>query len=355
MLTKYSNIWYEYVVKWIPLWIAPNVLTLTSLIIQLIAFYVYLYFEPEMSGTYESFIFYIYLSISLFTYQTLDAIDGKHARNTKNSSPLGQLFDHGCDAIIITILFATVAGTLGTGSNWYGLYVLLMGQITFYAMNLKDCHLGTMNFFGKFGDEEAELSCSFIFAITSITGPQYWYNTKLFFGILNIRDCMGIILFLVAVSNSIDAFYQINKHYKTRFHKAIFYQFGNVFLFQLSICCWNLCGILSKYPVMFITSIAFIFAHLVHKLIICDITKGKPARIQYVIIPYIIIGIVSLFEYVNNNEPTLFNVSMGDYKIIFSVLVYSTFIMIFYAMRCLIDICNLLDIYMFSINPPKIQ
>jgi phosphatidylglycerophosphate synthase len=35
----------------------------------------------------------------LFIYQTLDAIDGKQARRTKSNSPLGELFDHGCDGV----------------------------------------------------------------------------------------------------------------------------------------------------------------------------------------------------------------------------------------------------------------
>jgi phosphatidylglycerophosphate synthase len=38
-------------------------------------------------------------AIGLFVYQTLDAIDGKQARRTESSTPLGELFDHGCDAI----------------------------------------------------------------------------------------------------------------------------------------------------------------------------------------------------------------------------------------------------------------
>lgn len=29
----------------------------------------------------------------------MDSIDGKQARRTGTSSPLGELFDHGCDAI----------------------------------------------------------------------------------------------------------------------------------------------------------------------------------------------------------------------------------------------------------------
>ncbi|GFR76104.1 choline/ethanolaminephosphotransferase 1 [Elysia marginata] len=42
---------------------------------------------------------YFLSGLGLFIYQTLDAIDGKQARRTKSSTPLGELFDHGCDSI----------------------------------------------------------------------------------------------------------------------------------------------------------------------------------------------------------------------------------------------------------------
>lgn len=48
-------------------------------------------------------------AVCIWTYSTLDAIDGKQARRTKSSSPLGQLFDHGCDS------FATAFFILGLG------------------------------------------------------------------------------------------------------------------------------------------------------------------------------------------------------------------------------------------------
>lgn len=42
--------------------------------------------------------------LSLFLRQTLDAMDGKQARRTKQSSALGEFFDHGlCDAIEILV------------------------------------------------------------------------------------------------------------------------------------------------------------------------------------------------------------------------------------------------------------
>jgi phosphatidylglycerophosphate synthase len=38
-------------------------------------------------------------AFGLFFYQSLDAIDGKQARRTNSQSPLGELFDHGCDSV----------------------------------------------------------------------------------------------------------------------------------------------------------------------------------------------------------------------------------------------------------------
>lgn len=40
-------------------------------------------------------------AISYFIYRLLDEIDGKHARNTGQSSPLGLFFDHGVDAFSV--------------------------------------------------------------------------------------------------------------------------------------------------------------------------------------------------------------------------------------------------------------
>lgn len=42
---------------------------------------------------------FLFCALGIFIYQSLDAIDGKQARRTNSSSPLGELFDHGCDSI----------------------------------------------------------------------------------------------------------------------------------------------------------------------------------------------------------------------------------------------------------------
>ncbi len=43
----------------------------------------------------------ILAGLCLFAYQSLDAIDGKQARRTGSATPLGELFDHGCDALSV--------------------------------------------------------------------------------------------------------------------------------------------------------------------------------------------------------------------------------------------------------------
>merc|ERR1719291_296377 len=46
---------------------------------------------------------HIFMAFCEFLYQTMDAADGKHARRTGQSTPLGALFDHGCDGVVTWI------------------------------------------------------------------------------------------------------------------------------------------------------------------------------------------------------------------------------------------------------------
>ena len=62
----------------------------------------FILFDGTLEGTFPNGC-YFYSAFAIFAYQTLDAIDGKQARRTGNSTPLGQLFDHGCDALIANL------------------------------------------------------------------------------------------------------------------------------------------------------------------------------------------------------------------------------------------------------------
>ena len=76
------------VAKLIPHSIAPNMITLIGFLIQLSAVLLYLSHDTTLSKPMPIWM-HVYGAVCLFIYQTLDACDGKHARATKQSSPLG--------------------------------------------------------------------------------------------------------------------------------------------------------------------------------------------------------------------------------------------------------------------------
>lgn len=53
-----------------------------------------LWYNPTLDQDCPGWV-YLSWSIGLFLYQTFDACDGAQARRTRQSGPLGELFDHG--------------------------------------------------------------------------------------------------------------------------------------------------------------------------------------------------------------------------------------------------------------------
>jgi ethanolaminephosphotransferase len=56
--------------------------------------------------------------------RVLDEMDGKQARKTGNSSPLGLLFDHGCDAFSASMITLMLLKVLRMGDNTLSMLVL---------------------------------------------------------------------------------------------------------------------------------------------------------------------------------------------------------------------------------------
>lgn len=96
LLTPFWN----WAVTLLPLWMAPNLVTFIGLAGTCLASLLVTSYSPRLEGDHVPGWCCLLFAFALFLYQTLDAIDGKQARRTNSSSPLGQLFDHGCDAAV---------------------------------------------------------------------------------------------------------------------------------------------------------------------------------------------------------------------------------------------------------------
>ena len=125
---------YNPVSKWlverIPDYIAPNLITLIGFMFTLGPFLMAFTFygtkfeseEPVISNMQSNF-FYI-SAFSYLAYRMLDEMDGKQARRTGNSSPLGLIFDHGCDAFSIGFQCAFMSKLIQNGDSiWTVLFI----------------------------------------------------------------------------------------------------------------------------------------------------------------------------------------------------------------------------------------
>ncbi|CAB4031140.1 cholinephosphotransferase 1, partial [Paramuricea clavata] len=110
--------------------------------------------------------------LGLFVYQTLDAVDGKQARRTGSSSPLGELFDHGCDALsmVVVITGAAIALKLGQLPHWM-VFLCIAAVTMFYLTHWRAYVIGVVRF-GLIDVTELQILGIFIFCLTGFCGQD---------------------------------------------------------------------------------------------------------------------------------------------------------------------------------------
>ena len=79
---------------------------------------------------------------SYLIYRMLDEMDGKQARKTGNSSPLGLLFDHGCDSFTTSLITMMIMKVIQLGNSGLVLLVLLGSTQSFYFSTLEEYYTG---------------------------------------------------------------------------------------------------------------------------------------------------------------------------------------------------------------------
>jgi ethanolaminephosphotransferase len=102
-----ENLFLEPFWRWVtynilPEWLAPNLMTFIGFILNQFGYACLLYFYP----TPPSWALFT-CALCFWLYQTLDGSDGKQARKTDNCSQLGEIFDHGVDALSVTAFTMT--------------------------------------------------------------------------------------------------------------------------------------------------------------------------------------------------------------------------------------------------------
>ena len=136
--------WAQFCVDtFVPLSMAPNTITLTGLVMSLLATTLTLIYNPTLAPGGPRWL-HVVTGVSVFAYQTLDNMDGKQARRTGSSSALGMFFDHACDSINAGVTIIAMGSVLGTGWTPLLFITYLASFIPFYLQTWEEYYSRTM-------------------------------------------------------------------------------------------------------------------------------------------------------------------------------------------------------------------
>jgi phosphatidylglycerophosphate synthase len=144
-----------------------------------------------------------YSAFTVFFYLTMDAIDGMQARKTNSSSPLGQLFDHGCDCAITTVFSIMMVNGLGIGAGWMVIAFIASVQVTFFLSQWEEKYTGVCrtNVGGLLGVTETQILLC-IQMLTSAWNPHI--GDTIVYDHYSYRDCYSMVYltFMILISIS---------------------------------------------------------------------------------------------------------------------------------------------------------
>jgi ethanolaminephosphotransferase len=186
--------WAEYLVRsFVPPSVAPNTITAIGLSFMVASYCTFWYARPSVLLLLSSSSasseenhdnddvprwMFLMNAICILVYQTLDNMDGKQARRVRASSPLGLLFDHGCDAV--NSLFGSanwmICMALTTQDVQLCFWVLFAPYAVFFIGTWEEYHTGELIMPVFNGPNEGLLGAVIMSLLSFRYGPLYWQS-----------------------------------------------------------------------------------------------------------------------------------------------------------------------------------
>jgi len=199
---KLTPFW-NWLVELLPMWMAPNLVTFIGFVgITGMAFGM-CYAAPCLSGERDGVKGWIIAvhALTMFVYQHLDAVDGKQARRTGASSPLGQLFDHGCDTVVTMLSVLSTAICFDLGGDVRLAFLAMVTLVPFNFVQWAEYHKGACpSSNGFMGVTEGLCMMILMELTTAVAGPRLWCDMVLPVGSLLPKGLAVRDLFLVLYS-----------------------------------------------------------------------------------------------------------------------------------------------------------
>uniref|UniRef100_G1KSV8 Cholinephosphotransferase 1 n=1 Tax=Anolis carolinensis TaxID=28377 RepID=G1KSV8_ANOCA len=336
--------YWAWLVERTPPWLAPNAITLGGLALNLLPTLALLAACPSATEQAPSWLF-LSCALGLFIYQSLDAIDGKQARRTNSSSPLGELFDHGCDSISTVFV--------GIGAYWL-FFCSFVGMFLFYCAHWQTYVSGMLKF-GKVDVTEVQIAIMILFLLSAFGGTTMW-DAKI--PMLDLRLKMLPVAGIVfgAIYSSYNYFRVIfgggvGKNGSTIAGTSVLspgLHIGLIITLAIMIYKKSTTQLFEKHPCLYALTFGFVSAKITQKLVIAHMTKSE---IFLQDTAFIGPGLLFLNQY--------FNGFIDEYIVLWIALFISLLDLLRYSIGVCIQIADHLHIQVFKISshqaPEQVQ
>lgn len=346
------------IVELCPRWVAPNLLTFVGFLFTLGNFLMFswldywFYASDDEHPEHEPIPRWAFAlaAANIFIAYTLDGIDGKQARRTGTSGPLGELFDHGLDSWSAALIPTAMYSIFGRGSQSITplrmYYVLWNVFVNFYLSHFEKYNTGVL--FLPWGYDFSMLGSVLVFLLTAVGGHEAWkftlpggYTAGLLFELLLYVSAL--------VSNLPVVAWNIYKSYANRTGKmrpfseavrplvpiAMFLALGSLWVCQSP-------GGLERDPRAMYFMTGTIFSNICCRLIVAQMSGTRCETWNALLAPLV----AALALVLSTGDPAL------ELALLYLLVVVTTAAHLHYGAGVVRAMCRHFHISCFSIRPP---
>ncbi|KAL2233467.1 UNVERIFIED_CONTAM: Choline/ethanolaminephosphotransferase 1 [Sesamum indicum] len=369
---KYSGVDHSYLAKYVlqpfwtrcvnffPLWMPPNMITLMGFMFLVMSALLGYIYSPHLDSPPPRWVSFAH-GLLLFLYQTFDAVDGKQARRTSSSSPLGELFDHGCDALACAFEALAFGSTAMCGRHTFWFWFI--SAVPFYLATWEHYFTNTLILPVINGPTEGLLLIYVMHFITALVGPEWWAQP---FGksvpflswipfINEITMYKAVLLIMVVfaviptVSSNVHNVLKVVRARRGSMLLALAMLFPFVVLVG-GVTIWaylSPADIIGNYPHLLVVGTGLAFGFLVGRMILahlCDEPRGLKTNMcmSLFYLPFAIAN--ALTARLNDGVPLV-----DEFWVLLGYFAYTVVLYLHFATSVINEITSALGIYCFSV------
>jgi len=340
------QVFWRWLVERFPLWVAPNLITVVGLLINAVTSFLLIYYCPNATEVAPGWV-YAANSIGLFVYQSLDAIDGKQARRTGSSTPLGELFDHGCDSISTVLVGIAFSVTMQMGNQpWWMAFICISSFFTFYFGHWASYVTGVLQF-GLIDVTELQVSTYAGFMVTAIFGPEFWdvpvpvLGVTYKMAVAAVISCGCLVSFVRFTKVILGGGAGVNG--STVANTSVLSPGINMLVFVLfpvlCVATQSKTQILVNNPVLFLFFVGIVCAKLTNRIIIAHMTRSELGLWDVSLVPVLVL-------FLNQYFGTLLN----EYVLLLFSVAFVCFDITRYLSIVYSQIADSLGVWIFSLE-----